>query len=87
MSNSELTLYVKHQGNVDLLIVTLYVGDLILSRSNVKIIEGFKKDIVNKYEMCDVGLLHYFLGVKVCWYIFWSNSLRLVRSACSLCSS
>jgi hypothetical protein len=38
-----------------LLIVTLYVGDLILNRSNTKIIEEFKKDIVNKYEMSDIG--------------------------------
>jgi hypothetical protein len=38
-------LYVKHQGNVDLLIVALYVDDLILTGSNVKMIEDFKKDM------------------------------------------
>jgi hypothetical protein len=64
-SKSEPTLYVKHQGDVDLLIVALYVDDLILTESNVKMIEEFKKDMVNKYEMSDMGLLHYFLGIEV----------------------
>jgi hypothetical protein len=58
-------LYVKHQGNVDLLIVVLYVDDLILTGSNAEMIEEFKKDMVNKYEMSDMGLLHYFLGIEV----------------------
>jgi hypothetical protein len=64
-SKSEPTLYVKHQGNVDLLIVALYDDDLILTGSNAEMIEEFKKDMVNKYEMSDMGLLHYFLGIEV----------------------
>ncbi len=28
-------------------------------------IEEFKKDIVKKYEMSDMGLLYYFLGIEV----------------------
>jgi hypothetical protein len=48
-----------------LLIIALYVDDLILTGSNVKMIEEFKKDMVNKYEMSDMGLLHYFLGIEV----------------------
>jgi hypothetical protein len=28
-------------------------------------IEEFKKDMVKKYEMYDMGLLHYFLGIEV----------------------
>jgi hypothetical protein len=43
-SKSKPTLYVKHQGNIDLLIVALYVDDLILTGSNVKMIEKFKKE-------------------------------------------
>jgi hypothetical protein len=65
MSKSESTLYVKHQGNVDLLIIALYVDDLILTRSNAKMIKEFKKDMVNKYEMSDMRLLHYFLGIEL----------------------
>jgi hypothetical protein len=58
-------LYVKHQGDFHLLIVSLYVDDLILTASSTKTIEEFKKYIVNKYEMSDMGLLHYFLGIEV----------------------
>jgi hypothetical protein len=65
MSKSKPTLYVKHQGNVDLLIVALYVDDLILTGSNAEMIEEFKKYMMNKYEMSDMRLLHYFLGIEV----------------------
>jgi hypothetical protein len=58
-------LYVKHQGKVDLLIVALYVDDLILTRSSTKMIEEFKKYMVNKYDRNDMGLLHYFLRIEV----------------------
>jgi len=64
-SKNEPTLYVKHQGNVNLLIVALYVDDLILTGSSTEMIEEFKKDMVKKYEMSDMGLLHYFLGIEV----------------------
>jgi hypothetical protein len=64
-SNNEPTLYVKHQSNVNLLIVALYVDDLILTGSSTEMIEEFKKDMVKKYEMSDMGLLHYFLGIEV----------------------
>jgi hypothetical protein len=64
-SKSEPTLYVKHQGNVDLLIIALYVDDLILTGNNANMIEEFKKDMVYKYEMSDIGLLHYFLSIEV----------------------
>jgi hypothetical protein len=30
-----------------------------------KMIEEFKKDMVKKYEMGDMGLLYYFLGIEV----------------------
>jgi hypothetical protein len=64
-SKSEPTLYVKHQGNDDFPIVALYVDDLILTGSSTKMIEEFKKNMVNKYEMSVKALLHYFLGIEV----------------------
>jgi hypothetical protein len=64
-SKNELTLYVNHQGNVNLLIVALYVDDLILTGSSTEMIEEFKKEMVKKYEMSDMGLLHYFLCIEV----------------------
>ena len=63
-SKSEPTLYVKQQGN-DVLIVTLYVDDLIFTGSNEKMIEEFKDDMAQKYEMSDMGLLRHFLGMEI----------------------
>ena len=64
-SKSEPTLYVKTQGNSNLLIVSLYVDDLVFTGSDENMIEDFKRDMMNKYEMSDLGLLHYFLGIEV----------------------
>ena len=58
-------MYVKTQGNSNLLIVSLYVDDLVLIGSNENMIEDFKRDMMNKYKMSDFGLLHYFLGIEV----------------------
>ncbi|KAG6489510.1 hypothetical protein ZIOFF_050781 [Zingiber officinale] len=63
-SKSEATLYVKRQG-IDVLIVTLYVDDLIFTGSNKKMIEEFKDDMTQKYEMSDMGLLRHFLGMEI----------------------
>ena len=63
-SKSEPTLYVKHQGK-DILIVTLFVDDLIFTGSNKQMIEEFKEDMTQKYEMSDMGLLRYFLSMEI----------------------
>ncbi|XP_058211421.1 uncharacterized mitochondrial protein AtMg00810-like [Rhododendron vialii] len=62
---SEPTLYIKRQGNTGILIVSIYVDDLVFTGSNVKMIEDFKRDMMKKYEMSDLGLLHYFLGIEI----------------------
>ena len=64
-SKSEPILYVKTQGNSNLLIVSLYVDDLVFTGSDENMIEDFKRDMMNKYEMSDLGLLYYFLGIEV----------------------
>ena len=64
-SKSEPTLYVKKKGN-DILIVSLYVDDLIYTGNNEKMLKEFKKNMMETYEMNDLGLLHYFLGIEVC---------------------
>jgi len=47
-SKNEPTLYVKHQGNMNLLIVALYVDDLILTGSSTEMIEELKCIKTNK---------------------------------------
>ncbi|KAL0294285.1 UNVERIFIED_CONTAM: Retrovirus-related Pol polyprotein from transposon RE2 [Sesamum radiatum] len=63
-SLSEPTLYIKRQGN-DTLIVSLYVDDLIYTGNNEKMIQYFKEDMMKTFEMSDLGLMHFFLGIEI----------------------
>ena len=47
-----------------LLIILLYVGDLIIT-SDEKLVKSCKEDLVREFEMKDMGLMHYFLGMEV----------------------
>ncbi|KAL6327560.1 hypothetical protein AAG906_021850 [Vitis piasezkii] len=64
-SKSEPTLYVKSKDNSQILIVVLYVDDLIFIGNDEKMVEKFRNEMMQKYEMSDMRLLHYFLGIKV----------------------
>eukprot|EP00253_Pinus_taeda_P020950 PITA_20950 len=46
------------------LILVLYVDDLFLTRSS-KLIQDCKKNLEVKFDMKDLGLMHYFLGLEV----------------------
>ena len=50
-----------------LLIIVLYVDDLILT-GDEKLIKYCKEDLAREFEMKDMGLLHYFLGLEI-WKI------------------
>jgi Reverse transcriptase (RNA-dependent DNA polymerase) len=63
-SPSESTLYVKH-GETGMLIVSLYVDDLIFIGNDDEMMHEFKNNMMKKYEMNDLGLLHYFLGIEI----------------------
>ena len=47
-----------------LLIIFLYVNDLILT-SDEELIHSCKEDLAKDFEMKDMGLLHYFLGLEI----------------------
>jgi hypothetical protein len=46
------------------LILVLYVDDLFLTGSE-RLIAECKRDLASEYEMKDLGLMHYFLGLEV----------------------
>eukprot|EP00253_Pinus_taeda_P033515 PITA_33515 len=46
------------------LIIVLYVDDLMLT-SDDQLIQSRKEDLAGEFEMNDMGLMHYFLGMKV----------------------
>ncbi|CAL8085699.1 unnamed protein product [Prunus armeniaca] len=64
-SLSEATLYTKTRGENDILIVSIYVDDIVYTGNNQDMLDEFKEDMKEKYEMSDLGLLHHFLGMGV----------------------
>ncbi|KAH9726094.1 hypothetical protein KPL70_008130 [Citrus sinensis] len=60
----EHALYVKEKDG-DILIVCLYVDDLIFTGSNPSMFEEFKRVMIKEFEMTDIGLMAYYLGIEV----------------------
>jgi hypothetical protein len=56
--------YAKKVGS-HLIILVLYVDELILTSSDSKLLNHVKISLKNKFEMADLGFLHYFLGLQV----------------------
>lgn len=55
----------KKRGNGDFLVVCLYVDDIIYMGSCESIVAKFKNCMMSKFEMSDLGMLHYFLGLEI----------------------
>ena len=62
-SDADPNIYYKIEDN-DPLILVLYVDDLFLTR-NERLIEWCKKKLAFEFEMKDLELMHYFLGLEV----------------------
>jgi hypothetical protein len=63
-SDGEPTLYMK-ASNGNVLIIVLYVDDLIFTRNDKNLIVEFKEAMKSVFEMTDLDLLKYFLGIEV----------------------
>ena len=61
--SSEATLYIKVNNQGKVLIVCIYVDDLIFTRNFS--IELFKSTMKKEFEMTNLGLMKYFLGIEV----------------------
>ncbi|TXG67231.1 hypothetical protein EZV62_008506 [Acer yangbiense] len=48
-----------------ILIVCLYVDDLIYTGSDKDMFDVFKKSMMTEFDMSDLGLMHYYLGIEV----------------------
>ncbi|KAD3068312.1 hypothetical protein E3N88_36192 [Mikania micrantha] len=64
-SISEPTLYVKEVPNQGIIFVCLYVNDIVCTSSDNSLISDFKETMKSQFEMSDMGLLKYFLGLEV----------------------
>ena len=63
-SLSEFTLYIKKVDD-EILVVSPYVDDLLVTRSSKKLIDKFKEEMKDAFEMTDLGRMTFFLGMQV----------------------
>eukprot|EP00253_Pinus_taeda_P027355 PITA_27355 len=64
LCHSDNTVYTKKVGKY-LIILVLYVDDIILTSSGPNLINHVKSNLKKKFEMTDLGHMHYFLGLQV----------------------
>ncbi|OAE23661.1 hypothetical protein AXG93_2079s1090 [Marchantia polymorpha subsp. ruderalis] len=57
-------MYARGQGRSRLLL-GVYVDDLIVTGTNAEEITRFKKEMIERFRMSDLGLLHFYLGIEV----------------------
>lgn len=60
----EHTLFVKKRDG-EVLLVSLYVDDLIYTRSSKALLDEFKSSMMKEFAMTDLGKMKFFLGVEV----------------------
>jgi len=61
----EHTLFIKISNGGKILFVCVYVDDLILIGSDAAMFDKFKKSTMIEFDMIDLGMLYYFLGIEV----------------------
>ena len=64
ISNAKFSLYVK-KIEIGIVMVVIYVDDLIITSDNHVDIGEVKLLLKQKFEMQDLGYLHYFLGIEI----------------------
>ena len=63
-SLNEATLYIKGD-EINFIVVSLYVDDLLVTGSNEELVRKFKEDMKKIFEMTDLGEMAYFLGMEI----------------------
>lgn len=64
-SSNEPTVYTKKIGNIDVLLLCLYVDDILYMEFSKEMIMEFKETMMKTFEMSDLGPMRYFLGLEV----------------------
>jgi hypothetical protein len=57
-------MYAKRVGN-DIILLVIYVYDITIAGREESVIEQIKSNMSKTFDMTDLGLLHYCLGVEV----------------------
>lgn len=63
-STSEHAVYFRDNGQ-HRLIIDVYVDDLVITGGDLKELEQFKEEMKGTFQMSDLGLLKYYLGMEV----------------------
>ena len=58
-------MFIKSDEKGKMFIVCLYVDDLIFNGNCTLMFDEFKKSMMNEFEMTDLGMMHYFLGIEI----------------------
>ncbi|GAU45713.1 hypothetical protein TSUD_400940 [Trifolium subterraneum] len=61
----EHTLFVKHDKEDKMIVVSLYVDDLFFTGNDQRLFDKFKLSMEKNFAMTDLGRMRYFLGVEV----------------------
>lgn len=61
---NEATLYIKGD-EINFVVISLYVDNLLVIGNNLELVNKFKKDVQQIFEMTDLGQIVFFLGMKV----------------------
>ena len=64
-SENEATLYLKQNEDGLQLVVSLYVNDMLVTGSNVRLLVEFKMEMQDVFEMSDLSIMNYFLGMEI----------------------
>ncbi|KAM1712082.1 hypothetical protein ACFXTN_002248 [Malus domestica] len=64
---SDSSLFVKHVGN-SVVILLLYVDDIIITGSATAAITDVIQALAQEFDIKDLGLLHYFLGIQITYH-------------------
>ena len=51
--------------NLELVYLVVYVDDLLITGNNDDYIVSIKRELKKVFDMTDLGLLHYYLGIEV----------------------
>lgn len=57
-------MYVKTNTSEGVITLCLCVDDLLITGSNIKCILKFKRELMEEFQMTDLSLMTYFLGIE-----------------------
>ena len=64
LGHYKFTLYLRKIGD-EILVVSLYVNDFLVTGSSIKHIDIFKREMKDAFEMTDLRKMTFFLGKEV----------------------